>query len=91
MRTSWSRPNFFALAAAAPAALSASGKKIPFGLELYSVRAELAKDLSGAVRAVAKMGYTVVSSTIHPSARRSGKSIFAPGIAITRTTSQGLH
>jgi sugar phosphate isomerase/epimerase len=34
--------------------------KIPVGLELYSVRDELAKDLMGTVRAVAKMGYEVV-------------------------------
>jgi sugar phosphate isomerase/epimerase len=42
-------------------ALSASGsQKIVVGLELYSVRGELAKDLTGTVRAVAKMGYQVV-------------------------------
>jgi sugar phosphate isomerase/epimerase len=35
-------------------------KSIPVGLELYSVRDELAKDLMGTVRAVAKMGYEVV-------------------------------
>jgi sugar phosphate isomerase/epimerase len=33
---------------------------MPVGLELYSVRDELAKDLMGTVRAVAKMGYEVV-------------------------------
>ena len=45
----------------APFALSAAGdKKIPVGLELYSVRGELAKDLTGTVTAVAKMGYQVV-------------------------------
>ena len=33
---------------------------VPVGLELYSVRDELAKDLMGTVRAVAKMGYEVV-------------------------------
>ena len=45
----------------APLALFAAGdKKIPVGLELYSVRAELAKDLTGTVTAVAKMGYQVV-------------------------------
>ena len=36
------------------------GKRIPVGLELYSVRDELAKDLNGTVTAVAKMGYQVV-------------------------------
>ena len=34
--------------------------KIPVGLELYSVRNELAKDLNGTVTRVAKMGYQVV-------------------------------
>lgn len=35
-------------------------KHIPLGLELYSVRDALAKDLMGTVRAVAKLGYEVV-------------------------------
>ena len=35
-------------------------RRLPVGLELYSVRDELAKDLMGTVRAVAKMGYEVV-------------------------------
>lgn len=35
-------------------------KRLPVGLELYSVRDELAKDLFGTVRAVAGMGYEVV-------------------------------
>src|SRR6478672_11620161 len=35
-------------------------KRLPIGLELYSVRDELAKDLMGTVRAVAKQGYEVV-------------------------------
>jgi sugar phosphate isomerase/epimerase len=35
-------------------------RELPVGLELYSVRDELAKDLMGTVRAVAKMGYEVV-------------------------------
>jgi sugar phosphate isomerase/epimerase len=35
-------------------------RKIPVGLELYSVREALANDLMGTVRAVAKMGYEVV-------------------------------
>jgi sugar phosphate isomerase/epimerase len=38
----------------------AQDKKIPVGLELYSVRGELQKDLEGTVRAVAKMGYQCV-------------------------------
>src|SRR5579872_835557 len=55
------------LSATAGAALAAAGatgaaraKHLPVGLELYSVRDELAKDLMGTVRAVAKMGYEVV-------------------------------
>jgi sugar phosphate isomerase/epimerase len=56
-----SRRSFLALAGAAPFALAArSVKSVPVGLELYSVRDELAKDLMGTVRAVAKMGYQVV-------------------------------
>jgi sugar phosphate isomerase/epimerase len=35
-------------------------RHMPIGLELYSVRDELAKDLMGTVRAVAKQGYEVV-------------------------------
>jgi sugar phosphate isomerase/epimerase len=35
----------------------AQGKRIPIGLELYSVRGELKQDLAGTVRAVAKLGY----------------------------------
>jgi sugar phosphate isomerase/epimerase len=56
-----SRRSFLALAAAAPLAFGAQrGKQIPVGIELFSVRDELAKDLMGTVRAVAKMGYEVV-------------------------------
>lgn len=45
----------------APLAMSAAGgKKIPVGLELYSVRGEMAKDLTATVTAVAKMGYQAV-------------------------------
>jgi sugar phosphate isomerase/epimerase len=46
------------MAATTPLAFSA--RKIPVGLELYSVRDELKQDLNGTVRAVAKMGYEVV-------------------------------
>jgi sugar phosphate isomerase/epimerase len=56
-----SRRSFLATAAAAslaPAALSAS--RYPIGLELYSCRDILQKDLEGTVTAVAKMGYQVV-------------------------------
>ena len=56
-----SRRAFLALAGAAPFALAAQKlKKVPVGLELYSVRDELAKDPHATVRAVAKMGYEVV-------------------------------
>ncbi len=58
-----SRRSFLALATAASASLAwarPAFKKIPLGLELYSVRNDLAKDLFGTVRGVAKMGYEVV-------------------------------
>ena len=42
------------------AASAASRKQIPVGLELYSVRDELKKDLPGTLDAVAKMGYECV-------------------------------
>jgi sugar phosphate isomerase/epimerase len=58
---SLSRRGFFALTAAAPIASAfAQDKGIPVGLELFSVRDELKKDLMGTVRAVAKMGYDCV-------------------------------
>jgi sugar phosphate isomerase/epimerase len=45
-------------AGAAPASLlGAEPKRIPVGLQLYSVRGECEKDLVGTVQAVAKMGY----------------------------------
>jgi len=50
-----SRRSMLALAAAAP--LLAKKLRIPVGLELFSVRDDLKKDLMGTVRAVAKMGY----------------------------------
>ena len=52
-----------ALLAAAPLAggiAIAKNKKIPIGLELYSLRNELQKDLFSTVRAVGKMGYECV-------------------------------
>jgi sugar phosphate isomerase/epimerase len=56
-----SRRAFLALSGALPLAASVGGgKQIPVGLELYSVRGDLSKDLMGTVRAVAKMGYQVV-------------------------------
>jgi sugar phosphate isomerase/epimerase len=60
-RKSVSRRSFLAVAAATPLASAApQGKRIPVGLELYSVREELKQDLMGTVRGVAKMGYEVV-------------------------------
>src|SRR5262245_49347492 len=55
-----SRRSFLAAAAAAPLAAVPQPKRIPIGLELYSVRGELQKDLKGTVTAVARMGYQVV-------------------------------
>ena len=46
--------------ASAPSAAPAARKKIPIGIELYSVRGELQRDLPKALRAVAKAGYEVV-------------------------------
>lgn len=47
-------------AGAAFAEALAAKKRVPVGIELYSVRDELAKDLMGTVRTVAKMGYEVM-------------------------------
>ena len=56
-----SRRSFLALSATASFGLVApAAKKVPVGIELFSVRDELAKDLPATVRAVAKMGYEVV-------------------------------
>jgi sugar phosphate isomerase/epimerase len=61
---SLSRRSFLGFIAAAPlvpsALASAATQPIPIGLELYSVRDDLKKDLTGTVRAVAKMGYQCV-------------------------------
>ena len=57
LRNQISRRSLLAAAAAAPLAAAPKGKKIPVGLELYSVRNELKQDLAGTVRAVARMGY----------------------------------
>ena len=55
-----SRRRFVAASALSGLALPGATKKIPVGLEMYSVRGELMKDLPGTVRAVAKMGYGVM-------------------------------
>ena len=44
-----------ALASKSPA--TEAGKKIPIGLELYSVRNQLPKDFTGVIQAIGKMGY----------------------------------
>ena len=55
------RRSFLVSTAALPVALAAQpGSGIPIGLELYSVRDNLAKDLPGTLQAVSKMGYQVV-------------------------------
>ncbi len=59
-----SRRTFLASTAMTPLVLAAKGAAaaghIPIGLELFSVRDDLAKDLPGTVRAVAAMGYECV-------------------------------
>jgi sugar phosphate isomerase/epimerase len=56
-----SRRSFLGAMAAAPLVAAASASKsIPVGLELYSVRDDLNKDLMGTVRGVARMGYKCV-------------------------------
>jgi sugar phosphate isomerase/epimerase len=57
-----SRRSFLALSAMLPWAIraSASFSTIPVGLELYSVRDGLKKDLEGTVRTVGQMGYQCV-------------------------------
>jgi sugar phosphate isomerase/epimerase len=58
-----SRRAFLGMAAVLPFAASAAlkgARNVPVGLELYSVRGDLAKDLLGTVAAVGKMGYQVV-------------------------------
>jgi sugar phosphate isomerase/epimerase len=58
---SLSRRSFVTIAGTASLAWALPpAKKIPVGLELYSVREALAKDLMGTVGAVAKMGYEIV-------------------------------
>jgi sugar phosphate isomerase/epimerase len=60
-----SRRSFLAFFAAAPLARPLwtalpTNKSIPVGLELYSVRNDLKKDLMGTVKSVAKLGYQCV-------------------------------
>jgi len=55
-----SRRSFVAALGAVPLVASAKKAPVPIGLELYSVRGELKKDLPGTLQAVAKMGYECV-------------------------------
>ncbi|HWO30999.1 MAG TPA: sugar phosphate isomerase/epimerase family protein [Candidatus Acidoferrum sp.] len=56
-----SRRSFLTMSALLPWALRAQGApQIPVGLELYSVRNALKQDLTGTVRAVARLGYQCV-------------------------------
>jgi len=48
------------MAAAPLVAAASASKSVPVGLELYSVRDDLKKDLTGTVRGVARMGYQCV-------------------------------
>jgi len=50
----------FAADAAPTTTMSMEAKKYPIGLELYSVRGELARDIPNTLRTVAKIGYEVV-------------------------------
>ncbi len=60
----YSRRSFLGYLAAAPlgaaTVAAAAARHIPVGLELYSVREDLQKDLAGTVRQVAEMGYKCV-------------------------------
>src|SRR5215211_7373594 len=58
-----SRRTFLGMTAALPFVVSNTlkgAKNVPVGLELYSVRGDLAKDLLGTVAAVGKIGYEIV-------------------------------
>ncbi|MGA1996251.1 MAG: sugar phosphate isomerase/epimerase [Bryobacteraceae bacterium] len=56
----FSRRSFLALPGIASMTLATAAKRVPVGLELYSVRDEFAKAPEATVRAVAKMGYETV-------------------------------
>jgi len=77
----FSRRAFLGAAAAAPLAFTTAlrgARDVPVGLELYSVRGDLAKDLLGTVAAVGKMGYQVVE-------------FYAPYLAWTPETAKGVR
>lgn len=56
----FSRRSFFAGLSAAPVLLNAAGKKVPIGLELYSVRDMMKDDEIGTVKKVGALGYDCV-------------------------------
>lgn len=56
----FSRRSFLAGLAVAPVLLNAAGKKVPVGLELYSVRDLMKDDEIGTVKQVAALGYDCV-------------------------------
>jgi len=59
--TTLSRRTFLTMAGTLPLwARAARAASVPVGIELYTVRDALAKDLMGTVRAVAKLGYQIV-------------------------------
>lgn len=61
MTTTLSRRTFLTLVGTLPLwARTARAASVPVGIELYTVRDALAKDLMGTVRAVAKLGYQIV-------------------------------
>ena len=60
IRDPFSRRSLLRLLASAPVAAAMAAKHIPIGLELFSVREELKKDLMGTLQGVAKMGYECV-------------------------------
>jgi sugar phosphate isomerase/epimerase len=60
MQERLSRRSFFGLAAAAPLVAAVKQSPVPVGLELYSVRGDMDKDLMGTVKAVCEMGYQCV-------------------------------
>jgi len=94
-----SRRRFLQAAAVAPVAASTrswfQAKRVPVGLELYSVRTELMKDLPATVTAVAKMGYQVVEfyapyfSWTTDQARDVRKLLDGLGIACRSTHNNG--
>lgn len=56
----FSRRRFLAASAASLGIAAAQRSQIPVGLELYSVRGDMGKNLPGTVRSVATIGYKVV-------------------------------